>query len=166
MGVPSFVKRIFPTMTAVVIFAALLGLVLYGPQHPSPVAPALPAAEQLLALRQDQIRQIEIVTPTFQLAVDKGGLKQAAVAAFRAECCPLVAKQKVADHVADLAQYGLDRPQWLIRLNGQGPSLEIGALNPVVEGYYARWSGSQTVYLIDSSLAAYLPRQKQDWLKP
>jgi hypothetical protein len=158
------VKRIFPTMTAVILFAALLGLVLYGPQRPSRGTPALPAAKQLLTLRQEQIKQIEIVTPTFQLAVDKGGLKQSAVAAFRAQCCPLVAKQKVADHVADLTQYGLAKPQWLIKLNGQGPALEIGALNPAVQGYYARWSGSQTVYLVDSSLGTYLPRQKQDWL--
>ena len=158
-------RRIFPTMSAVILFVALLGLVLYGPHRPSRVEPAGPHAEQLLVLRQDQIRQIEIVAPTFKLALEKADLDQAAVAAFRAHCCPLVAKRKVTEHATDLAQYGLAKPQWVIRLNGMGPALEIGALNPAAEGYYARWSGSQTVYLIDSSLAPYLPRRAQDWRK-
>jgi hypothetical protein len=159
------VKRIFPTMSAVILFVALLGLVLYGPQRPSRVTPAAPPAEQLVSLRQEEIKRIDIVAPTFALTVDKAGLQQTAVAAFREHCCPLAATQKVAEHAADLAQYGLAKPQWRIRLNGQGPALEIGALNPAVKGYYARWSDSETVYLIDTSLGTYLPRHKQDWLK-
>jgi hypothetical protein len=183
-------KRVLPTLVATLLFCGLLAFVVWGPKQGAGTGETKPAQPEIISLKNTEVRQIEVKSPDFTLALEKAQVQdgdktkevwrftklegvdvaldqaspdEADINSFAFLCCPLRAKQKIAEKAADLAPYGLDKPRWVVSLNGQ-QVLEIGAKNEAVQGVYARVKGSDTVWLIENGVVNALPQTGREWL--
>lgn len=173
-------KRILPTLMAVLAFAGLLGFVLYGPKETVTVKEE--PLEKVVDLERDRITSLEVKGPDYLVSLAKESRKEGdqekqvwvlkqpegELETTRIDSLlfnfPLQAKKKMGE-ATDLAKYGLDKPQWTISLNGGETVVQVGAKNPAAGGYYARLQGSNTVWLIPSGLADGLPADPTGWVK-
>lgn len=173
-------KRIIPTMMAVLIFAGLLGFVLYGPKQTVTVKEE--PVEKVVDLERDRITSLEVKGPDYLVSLAKESRKEGdqekqvwvlkrpegELETTRIDSLlfnfPLQAKKKMGEET-DLAKYGLDKPRWTITLNGGEKVVQVGAKNPAAGGYYARLEGSSTVWLIPSGLADGLPTEQAGWVR-
>jgi len=93
---------------------------------------------------------------------------QAMVEGFVSELVTLTPTRTLtaAPSAADLSSYGLSPPAGVLtvnRSNGSPVLLDLGAQS-TVGGYYAQVGGSQTVYLIDGTLAGEITADPSAWL--
>lgn len=173
-------KRILPTALAVLIFAGLLGFVLYGPKETVTVKEE--PLEKVVDLARDRITSLEVKGPDYSVSLVRESRKEGEqekqvwvlkhpageLDTTRVDSLlfnfPLEAKKKMREET-DLSKYGLDKPQWTITLNGGEKVVQVGAKNPAAGGHYARLQGSNTVWLIPSGLADGLPADPTGWVK-
>lgn len=76
----------------------------------------------------------------------------------------LKTKRLIAENASDLAAFGLDNPivTTFVSSEGKEVNIELGNKTPTEDGYYARKTGSSTVYTIDSYNGDMLKSSKFD----
>lgn len=166
-------------LAAVVVLAALGGLLWWSQRHKpgtTPEAPALPAilkvdARSVTSLTlHDKGAQPMTLTP-----VNPATWQITAPAAYRADSEPvsqmvaelanLVPLRVVEDKASDLSRYGLGNPSVSVDVgekNGQSAHLLIGDKTPTGDGVYAMIPGNPHVYTLDLAAGNMFGRSLDD----
>ena len=167
-------------LIAVVVLAALAGAVYWSEKHKpaDETKPAADAGPKIVAVSNDQIRQIEIkrkdgentvlrknngtweMTSPQTLRVD-----QDAANSLASSLNSLSADRLVEEKSGDLAQYGLAAPATEVivtQTNGKTVDLQFGDEVPTGSGYFAKLGGDPRIFSVASFNKTSLDKNAKD----
>jgi hypothetical protein len=158
---------------------ALVGAIVYFVElrNPPATSGSAPKKElQITSLKAADVETIEVKQGDRSVVVKKGDdgkwmidqpekleAEQSQVGAVASQLAALQAERVIADKPDNLADFGLDKPQWEVNIGvkgGEAQSLLVGGDNPNSSGIYLKRADTDTVYLVSS----YTMTDLKNWL--
>jgi hypothetical protein len=168
-------------LIAAVLLAGLTGLLWWSNRDEKAKAgkPAADAPPQILAIKPDQVKQIDIKRPTGESTSvrfnDKGkweitspkplSADSTAVASLTSDLSNLNSDRLIDANATDLASYGLAPAQLEVDVatkDGKTSKLLVGDKTPTESGVYAKLEGDPKLYTMAASHKATLDKTSKD----
>ena len=181
---------IIVTVALIVTVGLLLSLLFLFPSKTSDTSSEATSSDTAITLVskttskgetvEHPIKSIAVTTASEKYTISLNSAKQLVVDAYadlpinttdlstlETALTTVTATRKLTSDSASQSDFGLDKPQAkavVTYFDNSVVTVEIGSKSPAGDGYYARVSGNEAIYLIDATLAEQLLKKSTDYI--